>query len=234
MLIKKFVKKIIRGFQFINYYPPFSNSIVDYDKYWEKGKSFGPLNDFQLARAKFILKSIEHNDSILDLGSGDGAIINYLITKTQGIDFTVSDISDYSLSHLKNNFKNVIKIDLNNDQFNFDQYDYVFMLELLEHIMNPEALLMYSLDKSNKGVFFSVPNTGYIFYRLRLLFGRFPMQWRLHPSEHIRFWTKKDLVWWLNSLGISNYEIKTYEGIPILNRINSALFSEAFVVYIKK
>ena len=91
------------------------------------------------------------------------------------------------------------------------------------------------LKKAKKGVFFSVPNSGYISYRLRLLFGSFPVQWKIHPGEHLRFWTYKDIKWWLKQLNLYHKsEIYVYEGIPFLNKIWKNLFGAGILVYIKK
>ena len=113
-------------------------------------------------------------------------------------------------------------------------YDYISALEILEHIQNPENALIQLINKSNIAVFISFPNTGYIFYRLRFLLGRFPVQWRLHPGEHLRFWTYKDLKWWLTKLNITNYKIHTYEGLPFLNKLFPSIFAEAFLIQINK
>ena len=233
--MRKIFRKVRIGIKSIRYQPNNLPYKVDYDEYWKNFKAFGPLNSFQKERAEFIANRISSNSTLLDLGSGDGALMNYLQLKNNTIEITVSDNSDYALSHLKLFFKNVIKFDLNDiNNYSFNQYDYITGLEVLEHIMAPELLLKSMISKSKKGVFISFPNSGYIFYRLRLLFGRFPLQWRYHPSDHIRFWTKKDLVWWLEKLDFKNYEIHSYEGLPLLNKINSSLFSEAFIIYIKK
>ena len=40
-------------------------------------------------------------------------------------------------------------------------------------------------------------------HRLRYMLGRFPLQWIVNPNEHIRFWTLKDLIWWLDYLNIN-------------------------------
>jgi len=108
------------------------------------------------------------------------------------------------------------------------------ILEVLEHMPNPEKFLKLIIKKAKRGVFFSFPNTGYISYRLRLLFGAFPMQWRIHPGEHLRFWTYRDLKWWLKELELyDKSEIYVYEGIPVLNRLWKGLFGAGFVVEIK-
>jgi len=50
-----------------------------------------------------------------------------------------------------------------------------------------------ALTSVSDKVLISMPNTGYCVYRLRLLAGRFPRQWVIHPSENIRFWTFTDI-----------------------------------------
>ena len=82
---------------------------------------------------------------------------------------------------------------------------------------------------------FSVPNTGYVAHRKRLLFGSFPLQWRNNPGEHLRFWTLGDMKWWLKQLNL--YEksiIKTYEGFPLLNKLWPGMFAMGIIVIIKK
>jgi hypothetical protein len=144
------------------------------------------------------------------------------------------DSSSFALKQAEASGIEVALVDIGNKEsyVAFKEVDYYLMLEILEHVRNSEELLFHALRKSRRGVFFSFPNSGYLSYRLRLLFGRFPAQWRVFPNEHLRFWTYRDLVWWLRALGISGYEIHTYKGIPILNKIFPSLFSAAFVVFV--
>jgi len=99
---------------------------------------------------------------------------------------------------------------------------------------NAEKILEYIYRKAKIGVFFSIPNSGYFIYRLRLLFGKFPKQWSVFPNEHLRFWTLGDLKWWLCALGYKKYKIFCYKGIPILNILLPSLFAAGLVVYIEK
>jgi hypothetical protein len=108
------------------------------------------------------------------------------------------------------------------------------MLELLEHIPHSEELMLSALGKSQKGIFISFPNTGYYRHRLRLLFGKFPLQWRVFPNEHVRFWTYTDAKWWLKSLGIQNYTLHCYKGIPLLNKILPSIFGAGMIIEISK
>lgn len=108
-------------------------------------------------------------------------------------------------------------------------------MELLEHLPNSEEVLLALLKTTNKKLIFSIPNTGFIGHRLRLLFGSFPLQWRTHPGEHLRFWTYNDIRFWLKELELSkNSKIYFYEGIPLLNRILPSLFAMGILVVIEK
>jgi len=89
-------------------------------------------------------------------------------------------------------------------------YDYAVISEVLEHLPNPEQLMFKLKGKVNKYIIITVPNTGFIGERLRLLFGRFPKQWVIHPSEHIRFWTVADFIYWCDQLG---FKVESYHGM---------------------
>ena len=142
------------------------------------------MNSFQQKRAEIISNQIINNTTILDIGTGDGNILKK-ISRQNEIKITASDFSIKSIKHLKKVGFDVIELDVNNSTSleKIEIYDYISALEVLEHIQNPEKVLLQLLKKSKKGVFISFPNTGYIFYRLRFLFGRFPVQWRLHPGS---------------------------------------------------
>ena len=232
------LKKILIFIKKIFYYPNFSYLNVDYKKYWKlrRGDDSLTLNSFQKFRAELIINYLKENSSILDIGSGDGALLNFF-AKNKKLKITASDIFIEKLDHLTKYGVNLMKLNINNiDNIkNLEKYDYILILEVLEHIQNSEEILLNLLKKTDKSIFFSIPNTGYLSHRLRLLFGRFPLQWNGNPSEHIRFWTYKDLIWWLNSLGLlKKSNIYIYEGIPILNKVKPSLFGAGFLVKIDK
>lgn len=231
-------QKIIRLIQQIIKYPSLVLDEVNYDDYWinKRGSNMGYANSWQQHRGDWILKRIEQNVSLLDIGCGDGGVLLYMKSKKE-FDAVGADISDICLNFLNSKGIKSIKFDIND----FDsiktlpEADYIMILEVLEHMPNPEKFLKEILKKSRKGVFFSFPNSGYISYRLRLLFGSFPVQWALHPGEHIRFWTYRDLKWWLKELNLYNQsEINIYEGVPLLNKIWKSLFGAAFIVKISQ
>ncbi|HIP90606.1 MAG TPA: methyltransferase domain-containing protein [Candidatus Nanopusillus sp.] len=235
--MKILFSKIYEIIRQIIYYPRIVLDDIDYDMYWKaKKKNLGIPNNWQKQRGKWIVERIEPNSTVLDIGCGDGAVLLYMLQQKE---FTAigADISDYVLNFLNSKKIKTIKVDINNlkDIENLPEVDYILLLEVLEHIPNSEKFLKTILKKAKKGVFFSVPNSGYISYRLRLLFGSFPVQWKIHPGEHLRFWTYKDIKWWLKQLNLYHKsEIYVYEGIPFLNKIWKNLFGAGILVYIKK
>lgn len=216
-------------------------SETNYDMYWKekRGANIGQLSSWQKERAGFILSVIGKNEkeqvTIADIGCGDGSILTYLkknlLCSTQCVGY---DGSEFALecAYESGVETHIIDISKKESFVQLARADYYLLLETLEHIPHSEELLLHALLKSNKGVFFSVPNTGYIRHRLRLLFGKFPLQWCIFPNEHVRFWTYADLKWWLKALHIENYHIHCYKGVPIFNKILPGLFTAGMIVMI--
>jgi 2-polyprenyl-3-methyl-5-hydroxy-6-metoxy-1,4-benzoquinol methylase len=236
-IIKDELFELKRWSKLVYSYPKMNITKVDYDAYWEskRGAEIGRLSDWQQIRANTIIKRILPGTSILDIGCGDGSILTYIASKIKVGDMYGADSSTKALDNLKNIQGFKLDISSTDSLRTLPDADYVLLLEILEHIMNPEEVLHLLYKKANKGVFFSFPNTGFFVYRLRLLFGRTPMQWRLHPSEHVRFWTLIDLKWWLTQLGyMHTSEIIFYKGVPILKNIWPSLFAAGFIVSLQK
>ena len=114
-------------------------------------------------------------------------------------------------------------------------FDYVVMSEVIEHVSNSEYFVKTGYKLAKKALIISIPNTGYYTYRLRLLFGKFPVQWVQHPAEHLRFWTIRDFKSWLTSLNIdiSLLKIVPSNGI-FLYKLFPNLFGKQIVFIIEK
>jgi 2-polyprenyl-3-methyl-5-hydroxy-6-metoxy-1,4-benzoquinol methylase len=109
------------------------------------------------------------------------------------------------------------------------QFDYIIMSEIIEHLPDPEMLLNALRSHVRKGLIVSIPNTGYHQHRLRLLMGRFPLQWVVTPGEHLRYWTRIDFHWWARQLGFRVAREFPYEGTPGLKEAWPNLFAAALV-----
>lgn len=185
---------------------------MDYDNYWiTKGdKSRFP------EKLKIISDLIENNSTVLDIGCGNGDTLAYIKSQKNIKAFGI-DISETTINFAKSKGINAWKDDITNSNFSIDKYDYIIISEVIEHLSQPEILLSKIKNKFNKSILITIPNTGFLPYRLRLLFGQFPIQWNYHPAEHLRFWTIKDFLWWTKEIGFSVTNIIPSGGITYFN-----------------
>jgi methionine biosynthesis protein MetW len=217
-------------------YPDTANiGVVDYDDYWDaKAQSgLGHLSPFRQARAEALARIIPPGSKVLDLGVGDGAILKYLIDHRQ-VDAYGLDISQKAVDFCQSIG---IKADLADINVPIgegiaDHYDAIIMTEIIEHLPDPEALLNRLRDRADL-LIVSIPNTGYHQHRLRLLMGKFPLQWVVTPGEHLRFWTMVDFRWWARQLGFQIMAEDAYRGTPLLRKVWPNLFGQAVVYALK-
>jgi len=240
MKFKKIIGSLLRPFFQIFSYKKITLRNKNYNAYWEvRSSSHYNLNDYQLHRYNWLIKRIEKGSSLLDIGCGNGAIISEILNnnlisigRIHAVDFSQNALSKITDERI---VKHIIDFAITDKIISLPKCDYVFLFEVIEHISDAEDLLINSLMLSKKALFFSIPNTGYLPYRLRLLFGRFPVQWKIKPNEHLRFWTLRDLRWWLTELNlIDRSEISAYKGIPVLNFFFPNLFAAGIIVKIDK
>ncbi len=238
-MFKEIITTLKEDVKQLGRYPKFREKIgkLDYDEYWveRRGSSTNSvLSDWQKVRADQSLKILEAGSSVIDIGCGDGAVLNYF-RENKNIKGVGVDVSLQELEKAKNNNIETMYLDLNKEESVSDlpQVDYITIFEVLEHLPDPEEILSKLITKTRKGIIFSVPNTGYYTYRLRLLFGKFPLQWVVFPGEHLRFWTVRDMKYWLEYINVKDYQLFLYKGLPLLNRLFPNLFARGIIVYIK-
>ena len=240
-LFKNFKKKLKNIYIRLFSYHVFKFRKSSKNEYWQtrriNHKNIKP-NDFQIKRAEIFSKFINSCETkLLDIGSGDGSQLMAIKQICPKIQIIASDNDKFACELVK---KNQFKCHLleNNDSI-FDLIEtynpsYISIFEVLEHLKNPEDLIIKLIKYKNKKIFASVPNSGYFMHRIRFLFGRFPLQWVANPNEHLRFWTIKDLNWWLNYLEIDkNSIIIPYAGIPLFNKVFPNLFAKGSFIVIQ-
>jgi len=213
----------------------------DYDSYWKRkrGTRLGALSVWQKARADILITVIskQGGTSIGDIGCGDGSILSYIRSKVPSITTLIGyDTSEVALQIASETSIQTKVVDLNRTGWSesLEVSDYLLALETVEHVPHSEEVVATMLSKAKKGIFISVPNSGYFTYRLRLLFGKFPSQWLNFPNEHVRFWTAADMQWWLKAQGYTDASLYLYRGVPVLNKILPNIFAAGQVVYIPR
>lgn len=206
--------------------------VVDYDTYWDNKAQagLGKLSPWRLKRAQVFASLVNPGDRVLDLGVGDGALLKYMIAQ-KGIAGYGLDVSPKAVAFCRAQGLEVDLADINRPITDFIQqpYDYIILSEIIEHLPDPESLLNSLRPWAKRGIIISIPNTGFHQHRLRLLFGKFPLQWVVTPGEHLRFWTRADFHWWARQLNFKIAREVAYEGTPLLRKIWPGLFAAAFV-----
>ena len=206
--------------------------LVDYDDYWDKKAQagMGKLTPWRLRRAQVFASLVTPGERVLDLGVGDGALLKYMVEQRGVVGYGL-DVSPKAVEFCRAQGLNVDLADVNRpiSETVHEPFDYVILSEIIEHLPDPESLLNSLRPIVRKGILVSIPNTGFYHHRLRLLFGRFPLQWVVTPGEHLRFWTRADFHWWARQLGFRIVREAPYEGTPGLKTVWPSLFAAAFV-----
>jgi glycosyltransferase involved in cell wall biosynthesis len=122
---------------------------------------------------EFAITEVGSNSTVLDIGCGD-SLVGMELTK-KGCWVEAIDCED---SQGRDKLIKFTKLNLNDTQapIPIDQFDYILLLDVLEHLEDPEAFV-YNIRKQSKGklpkIIVSVPNIGWFTMRLQLLMGRF-------------------------------------------------------------
>ncbi len=219
------VAEIGRSWVYARKRKQFADVRADYEIYWNRRAA-----DQRPPRFTVIAAEIEPDASVLDLGCGNGNFLAVLresghrgpaygvdgsataveLTRAQGFAAEVHDLLDPRWKPA-------------------NPVDYVIASEVLEHLPEPEHLLTRLAESCRRGILISVPNTGYYRHRLRLLAGRFPIQWEWFPGEHLRYWTVADFREWAECLGLHVEKVIGATGFPVLCRLRPSIFAEQVV-----
>lgn len=209
---------------------------ADYDAYWKQkaAAGMGKLSSWRRARAATFAQVIEPGAVVLDLACGDGAILKY-VTEVRDVEAYGIDLSSKAVDFARGQGLTVMQGDVSGPlPDGLDrEYDYIILSEIIEHLPDPEALLLRLGKRTRRALIVSIPNTGWWQHRLRLALGRFPLQWVVFPGEHLRFWTLTDFRWWAGALGLELVEIHPYRGVPGLRKVWPGLFAQGIVYVLK-
>ena len=150
---------------------------------------------------------MEENRSILDIGCGDGMLMEQLEknlnAKTHGIELD-RDLASKAIAKGFNVIHGDAEIDLS--QYSNNSFDYVILSQTLQAMMKPKEILSELLRIGSKAIV-SFPNFGHWKIRFQLLVsGRMPVTESLpytwYDTPNIHFFTIKDFLNLCNEMNI--------------------------------
>ena len=150
---------------------------------------------------KMVYDRIKSGSKVLDIGCASGYCGRELQKKGCKVWAIEKDKKAASLA--KNYYEKVIIDDLdtiNTLTLEKNSFDYILFLDVLEHLLHPEAVLNVCMSylKNEGKIIISTPNIAHISIRLKLLIGRFKYEEKgILDHTHLHFYTKstlKDLI----------------------------------------
>ncbi len=208
-------------------YKPIRLTDLDYEQYWSADASAFE-NDLRHITFENLIDS---ESTVADIGCGDGELLARLLTRRQARVHGF-DISEDAVA--KARAKGVAADVWNASTDDFPgTFDYIIIADCLEHIAVPERLMARVRGRFRKALLISIPNSCYWRYRARVMFGSFMVQWVVHPGEHLRFWSKRDMFWWLEQIGFRVEQTHPTWGIPLLKHLWPSMFAQNIVYVIQ-
>ena len=196
---------------------------MDYEDYWAADHSQGVPRD---PRQAVLLRVIDPGSTVVEIGCGDGTMLAFLTSHLhisgKGYDVSARAVAKAKARGVDADIRDATVQGADESE----HYHYVLIADCLEHLPSPETLLARLRGKFSRAILISVPNSCYWRYRFRVLFGSFMVQWVAHPGEHLRFWSIRDMYWWLGQLGYDVRAAYPTWGIPILKHLWPSMFAQ--------
>ena len=174
---------------------------------------------------KIISNLIEKNTRVLDVGCGDGTLMEFL-KNNKDIDIRGIEISKNNAQKCVGKGLAVIEGDAEKDltQFPDSSFDFVILSQTLQAFLSPETVIKELLRIGKKAIV-TVPNFGFWKVRLHLLIkGTMPItktlpdEWYNTPNLHMC--TIKDFFHFVKSK-----DIKIFKSLA-LNNLNTSTINE--------
>jgi len=157
------------------------------------------------------LSMVTKGQKALDIGCGDGLLLAALAKA--GVMASGIDVSEEGAKKCKEKGFDVSVADISTEDLPFHDktFDTVIMLDILEHLYDPEALLREAVRVSKQNIIISVPNFNSLPARLQVLIGRVPEN-NLPNKGHLYWFNHRILMKLLkrNGLQIEKISCNTF------------------------
>jgi len=156
-----------------------------------------------------ILRSIKPNSAVLEFGSADGAMTEYM-RNILSCDVYIVEINNDEFNMAMKFAKDGLCCDASKlewlAQFSHISFDYIVFSDVLEHLYDPSVVLKNAITllKEDGRVLISVPNIAHNAVILNLISNKFEYKkWGLLDNTHIRFFTYYSLLEMLDLVGLT-------------------------------
>lgn len=206
---------------------------ADYDDYWEQRGAQEPKFRF-----KWVARQLPKQGSVLDVGCGDGAFLEHVRSVKPRLGLCGIDGSAAAIRKLRERgLDGEVVGDLNAPDVELPRdFDVIVVMELIEHLPEPENLMAAMLKTRAQTFYITIPNLGFIVHRLRLaLGGRMPVTAIVyHIKEHLRFWTVRDFRQWARHCGFEVVGHAGQNGFPGLWKFWPSLFARQMIYVLRR
>ena len=190
-------------------------------KYWSKER-IKISYYFQFHTYKLLTSMVNYDNTVLDIGCGYGVKLNQLISKktTNYVGIDQPDAIDYCKSNYSTG--EYFSGDFDSQEIKLNRnFDFIICSDVIEHLLNPDNLLK-SIKNNASGstkVILSTPCRT----RLRGLYNNESIK-----KEHVREWSKDELINYLESSGFLVEQNKFYP--PFKISLNNLKFFFKFII----
>jgi len=191
-----------------------------YDKFYEERiKRESQLYDpnYQKNHTSIIKMLNAISGRVLDIGCGDGIFLDKLRMKFgNSAKYYGIDVSDTAIKAArKKGFHNTYVMDISEEDLPFSDnlFSYIFMVDVIEHIRDPEKVLKecYRVLDTDGTLIISTPNFSFIKRRISYLLGI--SLYKYNWYEHVKFFNYYDLTKLLEKLNFKPYMWNCYLSI---------------------
>ena len=198
----------------------FKAKVSNFGILYEKKYDVFPIVNNYLLKDNFLsphseaINQIKNKSKVLDIGCNDGGLGNKLMSQKE-CEVIGLEVSKNQLTHNLNEFY-MCDLDKGLPDINYNSINYITMLDVIEHLKNPEEFMdqLYSKVSNNDKIeiLISTPNISFIVIRFMLFFGFFNYGKRgILDKTHTRLFTFSSFSKLI--LG-ANFKIVDVKGIP--------------------
>lgn len=159
----------------------------------------------------YALEAVPNGARVMDIGSGPGGLARELLKKH----CTVTVVDQHEHTEELEKVEKLVQDLEHGVQFESSSYDYLLMLDVIEHLKSPEHFLEQlrtQFDHVPKHIIFTTPNVAFIAQRLMLLFGQFNYgKAGILDLTHTRLFTFRAFRRMLTDAG---FRVKVVRGVP--------------------